>query len=410
EEAYRTMAGQALRVRAVAYKYTDDTVTDIDASHECDMTLAGLIALADQARDDSVLAIKECGHVGIITVMMTGDNEETACAVAKQLGILHDETQVLTGDQLHEMSEDELKQSIGIYRVFARITPEDKEHIIRAWQARGAVVAATGNELADVPALQSADIGCATGAVDCDMTRNESDLTLYDNSFATLVTAIKQARGIYANIRKALQYTITCGFSLLVACFITLLAYKHFALSAASMALFFFIGLLCSLAMVYEAGDRHTLSEKPRRGLKRLMPGHAWIETLWQGALTGVCAYLAYDMGLSGAPDSMSETAFGMTTAFIMLMFSRLWMMLASHRHDPRRLRVSNRVMPVVFVIATVLTVLPVALPMVGVHFGLTSVGFSNWLLGLLLSAIPALTIIVIRFVSQLLTTVRRGE
>ncbi len=405
EEAYTNMAHQSLRVLAVAYKYADDIVGEhIDLSQECHMTFAGLIGLADHARSESIKAIEECAKGGIITVMMTGDNEATAQAVAEELGILQDGTQLITGEALSEMSHEEFDQSVGMYRVFARITPEQKERIIRAWQKRGAVVAATGSELDDVPALQRADIGCAIGIADCDMTRNESDVTLYDNSFASLTNTIKQARGIYSNIRKALQYSLTCSLGLLLSTVLILIASRagDFVLSAPSLGLYALLGMLGAIAIAHEAGDRHSLSEKPQRGLYRLMPGSAWIEMLWQGVLCGVCTFLAFDLGCSGGGNDAEAQFFGLTTAYLTLMISRLLMLLVTHRHDPNK-RFSNRVMPFIFVISLALVLIPTIIPMFSRYFQLTTIGVSNWILGLVLAIIPALVTIVIRFVVNLL-------
>ena len=410
EEAYQNMANQALRVLAVAYRYIDNVGDTIDPSYECDMTLAGLIALADHARGESVKAIEECAKGGITTIMVTGDNEATAEAVAMELGILKDSSQLITGEQLSNMSHEEFDKSVGLYRVFARITPEQKERIIRAWQKRGAVVAATGSGLPDVPALQRADIGCATGASDCDMTRNESDVTMYDNSFATLVETIQQARGIYTNIRKALQYVLTCAVALFVATFFTLLGSQGtFVMSSASMALYMAMGIIGVFAIAYEAGDSRALTEKPQRGLYRLMPSGAWLELLWQGALTGICAFLAFDMGCSGASSSEEAPLWGMTTAFLTLMLSRSWILLTTHRHVRRRHSANTMLLPIFF-ISVALTLIPLTVPAIRAAFGMTGVGVRNWILGIILSAIPAATIVVIRFVFGTIINSRRRD
>ncbi len=414
EETYKQMGEQTLRVLAVAYKFVDENgASELDASEECDMTFAGLIALADQARDESIEAIKECSDNGIITVMMTGDNESTAYAVARQLGIVTSEDQVVTGDELRKMDKAELDASVGLYRVFARILPEEKERIIKAWQARGAVVAATGNELQDVPALQSANIGCATGAADCDMTRNESDLTLYDNGFACLIDAIKHARGIYANIRKVLQYVMSCSLALIVATLISLAVEGAFVLSPLSMVLYSILGILCSLAISYESGDRHSLGEKPRRGLSRLMTTSAWIGILWQGLLAGICTYVAYNAGQAGATvggNSSTVASFGMTTAFISLVLSRVWLMLATHRFDPNRSKVANHVMPIVFILCLGVSAIVLFVPPVSRFFGFVHVNLSNWMLALILSIITPIAVIVVRFIAQLISTVRTSD
>ena len=156
--------------------------------------------------------------------------------------------------------------------------------------------------------------------------------------------------------------------------------------------------MLGTIAIAHEAGDRHSLSEKPRRGLYRLMPGSAWIEMLWQGALCGICAFLAFDMGCSGGGSDSDAQLFGLTTAYLTLMISRLFMLLVTHRHDPNN-RFSNRVMPVIFVISLILVLIPAVFPFVGRYFSLETVGVSNWILAVVLAAIPAAVTIVIRFV-----------
>jgi len=412
EEVCQQLGERSLRVLAIAYKMVDElTASELDPSLESDMYFAGLIGLADQPRVESIQSIRECAQSGIITVMITGDNESTAYAVGLQLGILESEDQVLTGEELRKMDKAELDASVGLYRVFARILPEEKERIIKAWQARGAVVASTGNCLEDVPALQSADIGCATGAADCDMTRNESDLTLYDNSFATLVDAIKHARGIYANISKVIQYVLSCSLTVMLATLLALLfSPGDFVLSPLSTVFYMIIGVLCSLAISYESGDRHSLNQKPRRGLARLVPASAWISTLWQGILTGILAFIAFYAGQAGTSAEGNDLSVGMTTAFIMLILSRLWMVLASHRHDPDRPKIANRVMPIVLLVCIALSAILLYVPIVRELFGLTVVSSSNWVLALILSAITPIAVIVVRFISIIISTVKSNE
>lgn len=407
------MGESALRVLAVAYKYVDTLSSDeIDESQESNMTFGGLIALADRPREDSVKAIAECAKGGIVTVMMTGDNPATAKAVGEQLGILYSDSQLLTGEELADISDEELRQSIGNYRVFAQISAADKLRIIRAWQSRGAAVAVTGSGLADVPALQTAEVGCATGAADCDMTRDASDLTLHDNRFSSLVDVIRQSRGIYANIRKATQYTLTCGLALLLASLLTLLAHGCLPFSPAALVIYWLIGLAATVSIGYEAGDNQALKEKPRRGLGRMMPPSAWITVLWQGVLTGLCLFFAFDNGQMGASTLESDpvhgaTAFGMTTAFITLVLSRLWLMLTVRSARAGQKHTGNRIMPIVFIVSFIVMALLCIIAPLSTLFGLTCVLPSNWLLAVILSLIPAAAEWVVRFVNRLTKSVK---
>ncbi len=404
KQAQRGMEEEALRVLAVAYKYVDDLAAEhFSASEEHAMTLAGLIALGDRPREDSAQAIAACSVGGITTVMTTGDSPVTAKAVGEQLGILWDDSEMITGEQLALLTDDQLEKEIHHYRVYAQIGQEDRLRVIRAWQKTGETVAVTGSGLSDVPALQAADVGCAAGAADCDMTRDASDVALHDNRFASLVDVIRQARGVYANIRKATQYAVTCGIACVFSALLGIIVHKTLPVSAPGMALFWMAELVLTLAIGFSSPDRHALVEKPRKGLSRLMPPGAWGAAVWQGLLTGICVFIAFDIGRMGAGKNGSELElFGVTTAFITLILSRLWLaLLCGHN------RHGVRMVPLMAVVVFIVSALCVVIPPVSGVMGLTQVLPSNWLIAVLLSLIPAVAAFIAKTFSGLTRSVK---
>ena len=203
-----TMAGDALRVLAVAYrKHGDDALPD-DDNLESEMIFLGLVGMMDPPREEALAAVETCKQVGVRTVMITGDHQLTATAVARELGIHSDEDLVMNGGQLAEMSEAELEQIVERVTVYARVSPMNKLKIVRAWKARGQIVAMTGDGVNDAPALKHADIGIAMGINGTDVAREAADMILTDDNFSSIVNAIEQGRWIYDNIKKYLAYLL----------------------------------------------------------------------------------------------------------------------------------------------------------------------------------------------------------
>ena len=226
--ANEEMGRQALRVLAVAYKTIDEVPMDCRPEDlEQGLTFAGLVGMIDPPRPEAVDAIRECDAAGIRTVMITGDHVVTASAIARQLGILHDDGEAVTGAQLAAMSDEELYENIRRYRVYARVTPADKIRIVKAWQQAGEIVSMTGDGVNDAPALKAADIGCAMGITGTDVAKGAADMTLTDDNFATIVTAVKEGRGIYDNIRKSVQFLLSCNLGEILTVFLAILLWRE---------------------------------------------------------------------------------------------------------------------------------------------------------------------------------------
>lgn len=208
------LAAEALRVICIAVRPLDEIPSDpTPDSVECELTFVGLLGLIDPPRPEAVEGIKICDGAGIRTVMITGDNFITAKAVAEQLGIMRDGTEAINGTQLAEMSDEELYNNIEKYSVYARVTPRDKLRILTAWQKKGEIVTVTGDSVADQEALAAADIGCAIGKTGADVAKGSADIIIGNNSFASIVDAVRESRGLFANIKKSACYLLGCNIA-----------------------------------------------------------------------------------------------------------------------------------------------------------------------------------------------------
>lgn len=205
---------RALRVIAVGYAIYDEEPTEITSEAlEKNLRLLGLIGMIDPPRPESKGAIARAKKAGIKTVMITGDHVVTAGAIAKELGILTDKSEALTGSELQKMTDEELDSRVKSLSVYARVTPEDKIRIVKSWQRTGAVVAMTGDGVNDAPALKASDVGCAMGITGTDVAQGAADMILTDDNFATIVDAVAQGRAVYRNIRKAVNFLLSCNIS-----------------------------------------------------------------------------------------------------------------------------------------------------------------------------------------------------
>ena len=224
------MAKEALRVLACAYKEIDHKPTKDDInSLEKDLTFVGMVGMIDPPREEAKKAVEKCKTAGIKTVMITGDHKITATAIAKKLGILENEDEAITGLELEKMSDEELEKNVRHYSVYARVSPEHKVRIVKAWQKNGEIVAMTGDGVNDSPALKTSDIGCAMGIVGTDVAKEAADVILTDDNFATIVSAVEEGRRIYDNILKVIQFLLSSNVGEIVVLFIATLCTPLFA-------------------------------------------------------------------------------------------------------------------------------------------------------------------------------------
>ena len=318
------LAGQALRVLAVAQRLQPALPKSMAAeSLEAELTFVGLIGMMDPPRPEVRQAVDRCAGAGIRPVMITGDHKDTAVAIAKQLNIYRPGDKAIDGAGLDFLPQETLEEEIEAFSVYARVTPEHKMRIVQAWQRRGHVVAMTGDGVNDAPALKAADIGCAMGKTGTDVAKGAADMILTDDNFATVVAAVEQGRGIYANIRKAIHYLLSCNIGEILTIFLaTLLPVSQAPLSPVQLLwLNLVTDSLPALALGMEPVEKTAMTQPPR-GKEEPLFSRAFSRRLaWQGALVGGITLLAYGLGfhLTGT------FAVANTMAFATLTLSQLF-------------------------------------------------------------------------------------
>ena len=321
-ENNENMAKDALRVLAFAYKDIDHMPSKEEMETiESGLTFIGMVGMIDPPREEAKKAVEKCKHAGIKTVMITGDHKITAVAIAKKLGILENEDEALTGLELDKISDEELTKNIRKYSVYARVSPEHKVRIVKAWQANGEIVAMTGDGVNDSPALKTADIGCAMGKVGTEVAKEAADVILTDDNFATIVSAVEEGRRIYDNILKVIQFLISCNVGevivLLLATLFAPLMAKTFGISDVTMIQLLlpihilWINLVTdtfpALALAFDPANRDIMDRKPIKKDEGIFTKGRTFRIIYQGAMIGILTLSAFIIGLA-TPDSKLPT------------------------------------------------------------------------------------------------------
>ena len=340
------MAKEALRVLACAYKELDHVPSkDEVKTLESGLTFIGLVGMIDPPREEAKLAVEKCKTAGIKTVMITGDHKITATAIAKQLGILENEDEAITGLELEKMSDEDLEKNVRKYSVYARVSPEHKVRIVKAWQKNGEIVAMTGDGVNDSPALKTADIGCAMGIVGTDVAKEAADVILTDDNFATIVSAVEEGRRIYDNILKAIQFLLSSNVGEIVVLFLATLFTPLFAkwfgitdighLEILLPIHILWINLvtdsLPALALAFDPANKDVMKRKPIRNTKGVFTkGMTW-RIVYQGVMIGFLTLAAFMIGLAttkapieGLSLDESKIMVGQTMAFTTLALAEL--------------------------------------------------------------------------------------
>jgi len=340
------MAKEALRVLACAYKELDNKPTAKDMENiESDLIFIGMVGMIDPPREEAKKAVEKCKTAGIKTVMITGDHKITATAIAKKLGILEDEDEAITGVELEKMSQEDLEKNVRKYSVYARVSPEHKVRIVKAWQKNGEIVAMTGDGVNDSPALKTSDIGCAMGIVGTDVAKEAADVILTDDNFATIVSAVEEGRRIYDNILKVIQFLLSSNVGEIVVLFLATLCTPLFAkwfgitdISHLEILLpihILWINLvtdsLPALALAFDPANSDIMNRKPAKPGKGVFTkGMTW-RVIYQGVMIGLLTLGAFMIGLAttttpidGLTLDESKIEVGQTMAFVTLALSEL--------------------------------------------------------------------------------------
>ena len=343
-EKNEEMAKEALRVLACGYKEFDHEPTEEEIKNiESDLIFVGMVGMIDPPREEAKKAVEKCKTAGIKTVMITGDHKITATAIAKKLGILENESEAITGQELEKMSDEDLQKNVRKYSVYARVSPEHKVRIVKAWQKNGEIVAMTGDGVNDSPALKTSDIGCAMGVVGTDVAKEAADVILTDDNFATIVSAVEEGRRIYDNILKVIQFLLSSNIGEIVVLFLATLCTPLFAnwfgiTDIAHLEILLPIHILWinlvtdSLpALAFDPANSDIMKRKPNKPGKGVFTkGMTW-RIIYQGVMIGLLTLAAFMIGLATTTEPLegltldeSKIEVGQTMAFITLAFSEL--------------------------------------------------------------------------------------
>ncbi|NLL05961.1 MAG: calcium-translocating P-type ATPase, PMCA-type [Clostridiaceae bacterium] len=379
----KKMANKALRVLASALKHTDSIPEDISPeSLERNLTFIGLTGMIDPVRPEVKTAIEKCRNAGIRPIMITGDHKDTAVAIAKELGIISNENQAITGAELSNIPDDEFEKKIHNYSVYARVQPEHKVRIVNAWKKQGKITAMTGDGVNDAPALKSADIGIGMGITGTDVTKNVSDMVLADDNFASIVYAVEEGRRIYDNIRKAIQFLLSSNLSEVVALFVATI--MNFQLFSPIHVLW--INLVTdtfpAIALGMEEAEDDIMTRPPRSTKEGIFAHGLGINVIYQGVIIAILTLIAYFIG-----DNFEHTT-GMTMAFLTLSTCEVFQSLNLRSIDKSifTLKTRNKVLFGAMVLSFALSLCVIYIPGVNIVFKLTPLSATNLLISLLLS------------------------
>lgn len=392
QEQNQMMAEDALRVIAIAYKDVEKLPREINSETiENELTFVGLIGMIDPPREGVKEAVKTCRKAGIKTVMITGDHLQTAKAIAKELGILRKGDLAINGETLEKMSQQELERDIMRYSVFARVSPEHKVRIVKAFQSTGAVVAMTGDGVNDAPALKNADIGIAMGKGGTDVAKNASDMVLTDDNFVTIVEAVKQGRNIYDNIKKAVHFLLATNIGEIVAIFVgLLLGIKSPLLAIQLLWVNLVTDSLPAIALGLEKAENNIMNRLPRNPRKSLFADGLWGKITTEGVMIGMLTLVAFSIG-----NNLYSIEVGRTMAFLSLGILEL-VHSFNIKGEESILKTGlfeNRYLVGAFVLGTLLQVVVVVISPLAQIFDVVPLNSVQWLMTAIISILPVVIV-----------------
>ncbi len=401
ENANQQMADRALRVIAVAYKNISNISNKIESCNiENDLIFAGLIGMIDPPREGVKEAVATCRKAGIKTVMITGDHIATATAIARDLGILRTGNLAITGSELDLISQSELEKNIMRYSVFARVSPEHKVRIVKAFQSTGAVVAMTGDGVNDAPALKNADIGIAMGKNGTDVAKNAADMVLADDNFITIVEAVKQGRNIFENIRKAIHFLIATNIGEIVTIFIgILLGLKSPLLAIQLLWINLVTDSLPAIALGLEKPDKNIMDRKPRDSKKGLFADGLWSKIFVEGIMLGMLTLFAFSLG-----NNLYGIEVGRTMAFVSLGMLEL-VHSFNIKSDESIFKggvFGNKYLIGAFILGALLQVIVVIIPAIADVFSLVPLNGTQWLYTALISITPIVIMEIQKWINEI--------
>ncbi len=403
--ANKAMADRALRVLAAAKRDWAEKPTDNSPEAlEQELVFLGLTGMIDPVRPEVKAAIEECRSAGIRAVMITGDHKDTAVAIAKELGIITDASQAITGAELDKISDDDILEAVKKYGVYARVQPEHKTRIVTAWKANDAITAMTGDGVNDAPSIKSADIGVGMGITGTDVTKNVADMVLADDNFATIVSAVGEGRRIYDNIRKAIQFLLASNMSEVLGVFSATL--MGFTLLNPVHLLFINLVTDCfpALALGMEEAEPDTMSRPPRNSKDGIFAGGLFFDIAYQGVLVTLLTVVSYiighcfevghfEMPVGISPDGMSMAFLTMSMCEIFHSFN-----LRSQRKSVFSLKKQNKILWLAMAGSLLLTTLVLEVPFLAHAFGFQELTAIEYAVALVLALLVIPVVEIVKF------------
>ena len=418
QEKNEEMAKNALRVLAFGYKELNHKPTKEEIENiENNLIFLGMVGMIDPPRQEAKRAVEKCKTAGIKTVMITGDHKITATAIAKQLGILENENEAITGAELEKMTDEELTKNVRQYSVYARVSPEHKVRIVKAWQANGEIVAMTGDGVNDSPALKTADIGCAMGKVGTEVAKEAADVILTDDNFATVVSAVEEGRRIYDNILKVIQFLISCNIGEVITLFLATLLTPLFAewfgiVDSTLIEVLLPIHILWinlvtdslpALALAFDQANKNIMERKPLKPTQGVFTKGMVFRIAYQGIMVGAITLVAFMIGLAttnapigGLTLDQSKVEVGQTMAFITLSLLELVHVfnIRDNKNSLFRTKVFNNSKLILAVLASLALVLVILfIPALRTIFSIPILPVGNILEIIILILIPVVVV-----------------
>ena len=404
----KAMADKALRVLAAAKRDWAEKPADNTPEYlEKDLVFLGLTGMIDPVRPEVKAAIEECRSAGIRAVMITGDHKDTAVAIAKELGIITDASQAITGAELDNIPDQELGEFVKKFGVYARVQPEHKVRIVNAWKQNGAITAMTGDGVNDAPSIKSADIGVGMGITGTDVTKNVADMVLADDNFATIVSAVGEGRRIYDNIRKAIQFLLASNMSEVLGVFTATL--MGFTLLNPVHLLFINLVTDCfpALALGMEKAEPDTMKRPPRDSKEGIFAGGLFCDIAYQGILVTALTIISYIVGNSfevghfAMPHGISEH--GMTMAFLTMSMCEIFhsFNLRSQRKSVFSLKGQNKILWAAMLGSLVLTTAVLEIPFLANAFGFTPIGWVEYAVAIALAILVIPVVEIVKLIQR---------
>jgi len=392
-KANEEMANSALRVLAMAYRDLPEPPQNVHIGElESGLIFIGLLGMIDPARPEVIDAVAKCNSAGIRPVMITGDHKITAMAIAREIGIYSDGDLAITGADLEKLSQEELNKNVSQYSVYARVAPEHKVRIVKAWQSHDEVVAMTGDGVNDAPALKQADIGAAMGIVGTDVAKGAADMVLTDDNFATIVSAVEEGRRIYDNILKAIQFLLSTNIGEIVLILITsVLNLGTPLLPIHILWVNLVTDSLPALALSVDPAEEDIMKRKPRNPKKGFMTNGMIWRVIYQGVMMGFIPLAAFMIGRNDG-----GVILGQTMAFATLIFAQLMHVRNLHSNTRSSLAISplkNKPLIAAIFASTGLALLVLLVPPIRDAFSLTAMDREHWIAVILMSLIPIVVV-----------------